>query len=170
MRCAVLIASACFFFLSGCGTFYSSPRAGEPATVIVEMGERRKIGWYEIYAVEEIDGKPVSHMGSNLGSATVRVAPGPRNVLFSVSYRHGGDDPFDCPCRVNFPLTLDLKAGQTLKVTGSIEMTGEVTLGLRDAGTDQLVFPEQKGLARPVPKNMYLPVGNTFIPVRSLGS
>lgn len=149
--------------MAGCVTFYPSPSETQPAALLVEKGDRRELGWYESFSVSEIDGFPVSHIGTNLGSASIRVAPGLRRILITATYRHGSGP---CPCRIYFPLEIDLQPSQVVYLDGSFTPQGFAILRLVDGITKQEIAPRIEGQARPVPKNMYVPVGGgAWIPI-----
>jgi len=157
--------------LHGCGTFYPEPKAGEQFATLTEAGERRAADWYENFVVSEIDGQPVSHMGTSLGTVTVRVAPGRRKIRLTATYLHGLKFAFNpnvtCPCRAVFPIDVDLPNGKQFKVAGKFDETGNATLQFLDSVTGDSLFGELSMPATPVPKTNYQSTpGGTWIRVQ----
>jgi hypothetical protein len=167
----LLVASA----LTGCVGWHPVPSDGSPAAILVETGERRGLTWYQSFAVSQIDDLPVSHIGTNPGSATVRVAPGLRKLLIRVRFLHR-DDPLlggliarsgDCPCEALFPIELELRPDQRVEVGGSIDGTRLVTLRITDFSAS-ISFPELKRQAIPIPKSTYIPLpSGGYIPIQT---
>lgn len=165
----VLAASAALL-LASCAAVYQHPGPGEPAAHVIEQAKRKGAAWYEAVAVSEIDGQPVPPRAGGLGTEALRVAPGLRHLVVTVSYRHGGGDDIDCPCRASFPLALELAAGQRLRLDARIAARGQVTLKPLDAVTGQPLAPEQTAQARTLPKDVYLPMGGGWLQIPSGGA
>lgn len=150
--------------LSGCVTFYSVPSDKQPPATIIEKGNRPELGWYEIFDVSQIDGLPVSHIGTSLGSATIRVEPGRRRILITATYRH---EHGPCPCRATFPIEIDLAPNQVIRLDGSFNAQGVARIALIDEKTNLPLSTPLEAYASPVPKTVYVPAGNSvWIPIR----
>ncbi len=158
--------------LSGCSSFYRTAPEGAPAAVVTESHERRELFWYQQFALAEVDEQPVSHFGTDLGKASVRLVPGKRKLLIEVSFLHGktvgsflSGGYGDCTCVAYFPVVVEVAAGDHLRIEGRITEDRNVSIWLADANTGTILSSELSQLARPVPKTMYVPAGNSYVPI-----
>lgn len=171
MRIHLVILLTLVIMLGGCVTWHPVPSDGSPSATFVESGERRGLTWYQSFGLSQVDGLYVSHMGTNVGSAEVRVAPGTRKLLIRVRFLHRDgltliSNPSDCPCEARFLIEMDLRAGQRIEIGGSIDQNRLVTLRLSDLGAQQ-TYPELKQGAVPIPKSGYIPLpSGGYIPIQ----
>ena len=172
MRTLLIVVVFSVITLAGCSTWHPVPADNSPAATLIETGERRGLTWYQRFSVSEIDELPVSHMGTNPGSATVRVTPGIRRLLIRVRFLHR-DNPLlisgrgDCPCEARFLIEMDLRAGQRIEIGGSIEPSRMVNLRLLDLESPQDIYAELKQQALSIPQSGYIPLpSGGYIPIQ----
>jgi len=126
----------------------------------VEKENRKGWTWREYFAVSTIDDVSVSHMGSDLGKATIRVEPGTRRILIRARYlrRENALLPDQCPCEALFPIQIDLRDGQKIRLDGEFDKDGQAKLRLVDANTEQVIGRELTQRSQAVPKTSYVPM------------
>jgi hypothetical protein len=158
--------------LSGCGTFYQNPNSSELAATFIEKTERRGLGWYRIFKLVEIDGKPVSHMGGGGDGWEIRVHPGLRRMVFHVDYLSRENNPFagtdGCQCRAVIALELPAEAGKRYKIDGTVSLDHKVSFSITDLSEPDKSWVKLATTGRPVPKNITVGIpGGGFITVPS---
>ena len=156
--------------LGGCATFYATPPEGKPAATIVEKENRKSISWWEFFAVSTVDEVSVSHMGTSLGKATIRIEPGTRRILIRARYLHR-ESAFasdECPCEALFPIQIDLRDGQKIRLDGEFDGAGQANLRLVDLESQHAIGRDLIQPSKPVPKTSYVPMpGGGYMPVQS---
>ena len=169
MRKLKIVLALAMVALEGCGTFYATPPEGNPAAIITEKENRKGWTWWEYFAVSTIDDVSVSHMGSDLGKATIRIEPGARRILIRARYLHRENAllPDQCPCEALFPIQIDLRDGQRIRLDGEFDKDGQAKLKFVDASTQQAIGQELTQPSRPVPKTAYVPLGRgAYVPIQ----
>ena len=151
--------------LSGCASVHQPPAADGQTVLIHETAVRRGSGWYEVFAVTEIDGLAVERSEERLGAVPLRVAPGQRQLLLSASVRHGGADALECPCRATAAVTAQLEPGQRLRVDGRVAPDGVVSLRLVDARSGLPMAYAVDVPARGLPPRVRAPLGGGWVRV-----